>query len=157
MAVCLGLARFTEGNLMKILEAAEADISVLPMVQEMRKFAAPALKKNLAHVAIASGEVTLYYVPIIMDKDGRTRYPARHSIDEKKREISICPQLNYEIFCSSDFKESAFEYVMALKEACCALSSIGASQTELKQFNRALKLSLDQALTTHSDAGRNLQ
>jgi hypothetical protein len=55
--------------------------------------------------SLATLNVKLRYIPIVMPEGMRERHPARSKLRENERIYDCAPQLNYEVFVEGSFED----------------------------------------------------
>jgi hypothetical protein len=123
---------------MQLFFSSEVEQSALHQMHEVRILVKPLLESAVAKGPLAEFDVEIRYVPIIMSKERRDRYPARSRLRRKERIYSCCPQLEIEPFLSGTKPERIAVYVEGLRECGPALAKLGATNEQVMEFDRIL-------------------
>jgi hypothetical protein len=123
---------------MEFFFSSEVEQSALHQMHEVRSLVKPILETAVAKGPLAEFDVEIRYVPIIMSKERRDRYPARSRLRKKERIYSCCPQLEIESFLSGTKSERVTVYVEGLRECGPALVKLGATEEQMNEFDRVL-------------------
>lgn len=100
-------------------------------------------------------EGKLRYVPIIMPKGMRARYPARSKLRKKEKIYDCAPQLNYEVFVEGTFEEQLREYVRGIAESAPHLAGLGATPEQIEDFNKIMATAVERILAERPDQTRH--
>lgn len=127
-----------KAEVMQLFFSSEVEQSALHQMHEVRILVKPLLESAVAKGPLAEFDVEIRYVPIIMSKERRERYPARSRLRGKERIYSCCPQLEIEPFVSGTKPERIAVYVEGLRECGPALRKLGATEDQVNAFNQIL-------------------
>ena len=83
---------------MRFWASPESDRFCGPALVASEKLVEPLTIAALAEEPLADLEVKIRYVPIVMDEEGRRRYPARSRVRKAQRLYDCAPQLDYLTF-----------------------------------------------------------
>ena len=123
---------------MEFWASAEVFQPAFPALDEMRRWAAPAINKALAESSLKSVKIELRYVPIVMPEGMRARYPARSKILKKDGICDCAPQLDYDGFVDGTFEEQLHEYLRGIALSTAHLADLGASKEQIAEFKAVL-------------------
>ena len=104
---------------------------------------------------LASLEIKLRYVPIIMPAGMRERYPARSKVRKKERIYDCAPQLNYEVFVEGTFEDQLREYLRGIAETSAHLTDFGATPTQVGTFDTIIATAVERILVERPDQTRH--
>jgi len=88
--------------------------------------------------SLATLEVELRYIPIIMPEGMRERYPARSKLIKNEKAYLSAPQLDYNIFVSGTLEEQLREYIRGIDLPVPHLAGLGASDEQIKEFKKII-------------------
>ena len=131
---------------MKFWASAEVFIDADEGQERVRRAAESHLNTAFARSNLATLEITLRYVPIIMPEGMRQRYPARSKLRKKERLYDCSPQLNYDVFVTGSFEAQLREYLQGLCEAAPHLAKLGATPEQINEFNLILTAAVERIL-----------
>ena len=113
------------------------------------------LNSELAKSSLAKIDGELRYVPIIMPKGMRERYPARSKLRKKERVYLCAPQLNYDVFVSGSFEDQLKEYLRGIALSTPHLAGLGATPEQIEDFTRILETAVERILVEQPDQTRH--
>lgn len=123
---------------MELWASSESDRFVSQALVASEKLVEPLIIAALAEEPLADLEVKIQYVPIVMDEEGRRRYPARSRVRKAQRLYNCAPQLDYLTFKKGRPEEQLAEYLRGLEECRTALPKLGATPPQVQAFMAAL-------------------
>lgn len=104
------------------------------------------LNQAFATSSLATLDVEIRYIPIIMPAGMRERYPARSKL-RKKQNLYVCaPQLNYDVFIADDYEAQLKEYIAGLASTTQHLPALGASPEQVTDFNLIIDAAVSRIL-----------
>lgn len=118
--------------------ALETYREVYESVEDVRRLVEPYLVAALDKSSLATVDVTLRYVPIVMPRGMRERYPARSRLRKREKAYDCSPQLDYDIFLNGSFARRLDEYLRGLSPAGPRLAELGVSPTQMADFSAIL-------------------
>jgi hypothetical protein len=121
----------------------------------IRRCVEPYLNAAFGTSTLAELECELRYVPIIMPEDSRERYPARSKLRKKQRVYDCCPQLNYDVFVQGTFESQLQEYLRGIALSAPHLAGLGASRTQIEEFEKILQTAAERILVERPDQSRH--
>jgi hypothetical protein len=124
-------------------------------ITRTRKSVEAHLNAEFARSSLATLEGKLRYVPIIMPKGMRERYPERSKLRKKQRIYDCAPQLNYEIFVSGSFEDQLKEYIRGVALSAPHLKGLGATPEQIEDFKRILAEAVPRILVEQPDQTRH--
>ncbi|MHB8530725.1 MAG: hypothetical protein ACYC8V_14600 [Caulobacteraceae bacterium] len=91
---------------------------------------------NLAFAAssLSRLDCKLRYVPIVMPRGMRERYPARSKLRKKEGIYDCAPQLDYHVFVVGTFEAQLREYLRGIALSAPHLAGLGASAEQIRDF-----------------------
>jgi hypothetical protein len=116
-----------------------------------RRCVEPFLNAAFAASSLATLDVELRYVPIIMPEGMRERYPARSKLRKKERLFDCAPQLNYEVFVEGGFEDQLREYLRGIALSSSYLAPLGASPEQIAEFEAILANAVDRIVAERQD------
>lgn len=123
---------------MKLWTSSESDRFAQPAVQATRTLVKPLLAAAWSRGPLADLDVTIRHVPIVMDEEGRGRYPARSRTRKNQNLYDCAPQLDYPTFQRGRPESQIAEYLRGLEECAAALPKLGASPAQVGAFLETL-------------------
>jgi hypothetical protein len=123
--------------------------------EKCRRSVEPFLNAELAKSTLANLAARLRYIPIIMPKGMRERYPERSELLRKQRIYDCAPQLNYEIFVSGSFEDQLKEYIRGVALSAPHLKGLGATPEQIEDFKRILAEAVPRILVEQPDQTRH--
>jgi hypothetical protein len=124
-------------------------------LEKSRRCVEAYLNRELAASSLATIEAELRYVPIVMPKGMRERYPERSKLRKKERVYLCAPQLNYEVFVNGTFEDQLKEYLRGIALSAPHLKGLGATPEQIADFNRILDEAVARILVERSDQTRH--
>jgi hypothetical protein len=124
-------------------------------LDKARRCAGPFLNAAFTASSLATLDGMLRYVPIVMPKGMRERYPARSKLRKKDRVYDCAPQLNYEVFVEGTFEDQLKEYLRGIAESAPHLAGLGATPEQIEDFNRILATAVERILAERPDQARH--
>jgi len=117
------------------------------------------LRRNLnvafAASSLATLDAKLRYVPIVMPKGMRERYPERSKLRKKQRIYDCSPQLNYEVFVEGSFEDQLKEYLRGIALSTPHLKGLGATPEQIADFEKIMKEAVERILVERPDETRH--
>jgi len=98
---------------------------------------------------------TLRYVPIVMPADMRVRYPVRSKLRKKERIYDCAPQLDYDVFVDGRLEVQLREYLRGVALSAPHLAGLGASRSQIEEFERILAGAVQRILVERPDQTRH--
>lgn len=141
-----------KAEVMEFFFSSEVEQSALHQMHEVRVLVKPLLESAVAKGRLATFDVEIRYVPIIMSTERRERYPARSRLRRKERIYSCCPQLEIEPFLTGTKPERISVYVGGLRECGPALEKLGATKEQVREFDSILDQIIASASAEHGGA-----
>lgn len=129
---------------MQFRALAEVEKSAYHAMWKVRQVVEPFLNAAFEVSILAELPIKLRYVPIIMPKDARERYPARSKVRKKENLYDCAPQLDYEVFVHGAFADQVKEYLRGVALSAPHLAKLGASQQQIEEFKKILNDATDQ-------------
>jgi hypothetical protein len=123
---------------MRFWESSEAHLSIYEALVKVCSLVEPYLNDAFAASSLASLDIKLRYVPIIMTKDAHDKYTDRTKIRIKQRISDVAPQLDYELFVSGTLAEQLEEYLRGITHARPHLPRFGATPEQIADFDSIL-------------------
>jgi len=123
---------------MELFFSSEVDQSALLGNHETEQLVKPLLEAAVAREPLASLDVKIRYIPIIMTEENRARYPARSRVKHKERIFNCCPQLDIQPFLTGSKTERIKTFLSGLRECGPALKKLGATTEQIGAFDRIL-------------------
>jgi hypothetical protein len=124
-------------------------------LEKARHCVEPYLNAEFAASSLAKLEGKLRYVPIVMPKGMRERYPERSKLRKKERIYDCAPQLNYEVFVEGSFEDQLKEYLRGIALSAPHLKGLGATPEQIADFNRILDEAAARILVERPDQTRH--
>ena len=115
----------------------------------------PFLNAAFGASSLATLEGKLRYVPVIMPKGMRERYPARSKLLKDERIYDCAPQLNYEVFVEGSFEDQLREYIRGIAESSSRLVGLGATPQQIEDFNKIMATAVERILAERPDQTRH--
>ena len=140
---------------MNFWASAEVFHAAFPAMDKARRCVGPFLNAAFAASSLATLEGKLRYVPIIMPKGMRERYPARSKLLKKERIYDCAPQLNYEVFVEGSFEDQLTEYICGNAESAPHLAGLGATPQQIEDFNKIMATAVERILAEWPDQTRH--
>ena len=111
-----------------------------------RKMIVPFLNAEFEKSPLATLDVEIRYIPIIMPGGMRECYPARSKLRTMQRLYDCAPQLNYEIFVEGTLKDQLHEYIRGISESAPHLARLGATPEQIEAFNKIMATAVERVL-----------
>jgi hypothetical protein len=140
---------------LKFRASAEVFRVAFPAMDRARRCVEPFLTAAFATSNLATLDVKLRYVPIVMPEGMRERYPARSKLRKKERLFDSAPQLNYEVFVEGSFVDQLQEYIHGIAESAPHLAELGATPEQLEDFNKIMATAVERILAERPDQTRH--
>jgi hypothetical protein len=112
-------------------------------LEAARKKVEPFLNAAFAASSLASLQLRLRYVPIVMPESMSARYPPRSKSHLKERIYDCAPALNYEVFVRGTSKDQIREYLRGISQSAKHLPAFGASPEQINAFTEILGAAAD--------------
>jgi hypothetical protein len=113
------------------------------------------LNAEFARTNLALLNAELWYIPIVMPQNMRSRYPERSRLRKKARTYDCAPQLNYEVFVSGSFEDQLKEYIRGIALSTPYLKGLGATPEQIEDFKRILEEAVPRILVEQPDQTRH--
>jgi hypothetical protein len=113
------------------------------------------LNAEFAKSSLATLEAKLRYIPIVMPKGMRERYPERSELLKKRRIYDCSPQLNHEVFVEGSFEDQLKEYLRGIALSAPHLKGLGATPEQIADFKRILEEAAARILAERLDQTRH--
>jgi hypothetical protein len=140
---------------LKFRASAEVFRVAFPAMDRARRCVEPFLTAAFATSNLATLDVKLRYVPIVMPEGMRERYPARSKLRKKERLFDSAPQLNYEVFVEGSFVDQLQEYIHGIAESAPHLAELGATPEQIEDFNKIMATAVERILAERPDQTRH--
>lgn len=140
---------------MKFRASAEVNQPALPALSKVHHCVEPFLNAAIGASSLATLQCTLRYVPIIMPKGMRERYPARSKLRKKERIYDCAPQLDYDVFVDGKFEEQLEEYLRGIAPSAPHLAGLGATKEQIAEFDAILAGAAEHILAERPDQTRH--
>ena len=140
---------------MNFWASAEVFQPAAPSMTRARHSVQSYLNAELSKSSLANLEGKLRYIPIIMPKGMRERYPERSKLRKKQRIYDCAPQLNYEVFVDGSFEEQLKEYIRGIALSAPHLKGLGATPEQIEDFKRILAEAVPRILVEQPDQTRH--
>jgi hypothetical protein len=140
---------------LKFRASAEVFRVAFPAMDRARRCVEPFLTAAFATSNLATLDVKLRYVPIVMPEGMRERYPARSKLRKKERLFDSAPQLNYEVFVEGSFVDQLQEYIHGIAESAPHLAELGATPAQIEDFNKIMATAVERILAERPDQTRH--
>ena len=124
-------------------------------VNRARRCVEPHLNAEIAKSCVATLEIKLRYVPIVMPREMQARYPARSKLHVKARIYDCAPALDHQIFTDGGLKEQLDEYIRGVEGALPFLGRLGASAEQIAAFGSILGSSVSRIIVERPDQARH--
>jgi hypothetical protein len=109
------------------------------------------LNSEFAKSSLGPINAELWYIPIVMPKNMRERYPERSRFYRKKRAYAFSPQLDYEVFVDGSFEDQLKEYIRGIALSAPHLKGLGATPEQIEDFKRILEEAVPRILVEQLD------
>jgi hypothetical protein len=119
-------------------ESCEADKLAFFKVVKVAVIAEPYLNEQFGYSSLASLQVKLRYIPIIMDEQGRANHPERSKARIKQGIYDCAPQLNYRTFVDGTLEAQCVEYVRGIALSSPHLKKFGATSEQIADFDKIM-------------------
>jgi hypothetical protein len=113
------------------------------------------LSAEFSKSSLAKLDAKLRYVPIVMPKGMRERYPERSKLRKRQRIYDCAPQLNYEVFVDGNFEEQLREYLRGIALSTPHLKGLGATPEQIADFRKILEEAAARILVERPDQTRH--
>jgi hypothetical protein len=123
--------------------------------EKCRRSVGPFLNAELGKSSLRPIDAELWYIPIIMPKGMRERYPERSRFYKKQRAYAFSPQLNYEVFVGGSFEDQLKEYIRGIALSAPHLKGLGATPEQIEDFKRILQEAVPRILIEQTDQTRH--
>jgi len=140
---------------LKFGSSAEVFRDAFPALVGAQRSVEPFLNAAFAGSSLATLDAKLRYVPIIMPKGMRERYPARSKLRKKERAYDCSPQLSYEVFVDGSFEDQLREYIRGIAESAPHLAGLGATPEQIEDFNNIMATAVERILAERPDQTRH--
>ncbi|HTQ13354.1 MAG TPA: hypothetical protein VMH86_05700 [Rhizomicrobium sp.] len=140
---------------MNFWASAEVFVAADPAQDRARRCAEPYLNAAFATSSLATLDVKIRYVPIVMPEGMRQRYPARSKLRKKERLYDCAPQLNYEVFIHGSFEDQLREYIRGIAESAPHLATLGATPEQIEDFRTIMATAVERILAERPDQTRH--
>lgn len=124
-------------------------------MDKARRCVEPSLNAAFAASNLSTLECELRYVPIIMPKPMRQRYPARSKLRKKERLYDCSPQLDYDVFVVGAFTDQLKEYLRGVALSGPYLAGLRASPEQVENFNAIMAEVVERILLERPDEMRH--
>lgn len=131
---------------MHLWTSSEIYIAAETSSETCRKLVTPYVNNALAISSLATLDVELRYIPIIMPEGMRERYPARSKLRLKSRIYDCAPQLDYDVFIEGSFRDQLKEYVRGIALSTPFLDKFGATDEQVADFSGILDRAVERIL-----------
>jgi hypothetical protein len=135
--------------------SAEVFQAAFPALDKTRRCIEPILNAEFARSSLANLDARLRYIPIVMPKGMRERYPARSKLRKKQRIYDCAPQLNYEVFVDGSFEDQLKEYIRGIALSAPYLKGLDATPEQIEDFKRILEDAVPRILIEQPDEPRH--
>jgi hypothetical protein len=135
--------------------SAEVFRTASPALEKARHCVEPHLNAEFARSRLATIDAELRYVPIVMPKGMRERYPERSMLRRKERVYLCAPQLNYEVFVDGSFEDQLREYLRGIALSAPHLKGLGATPEQIADFEKIMKEAVERILVERPDETRH--
>jgi hypothetical protein len=119
---------------MKFWASCEGHLPAYEGVKRCRHAVEPYLNAAFAASSLASLDLELRYVPIVMPVDMHDKYTERSRARIKQRIYDCAPQLDYETFVSGSFAEQLADYLRGVALSAPHLNKFGATYEQVRTF-----------------------
>ena len=140
---------------MNFWASAEVFVAADPAQNRARRSVEPFLNEAFASSSLAKLEAKLRYVPIIMPKGMRDRYPARSKLRKKERIYDCAPQLEYDVFVEGTFEDQLREYLRGIAQSAAHLAGLGATPQQIDDFKKIMATAVERILAERPDQTRH--
>jgi hypothetical protein len=96
------------------------------------------LNTELEKSSLATLDVKLRYVPIVMPPEIRKRYPERSKLRKNKKLYDCARQLDFDVFVGGSLRNQVTEYVRGIRLSVPYLAKLGASPEQVTEFSEIL-------------------
>ena len=124
-------------------------------LEQARRCVQPFLNTAFAASSLATLEVKLRYVPIVMPESMHARYCARSKLYKKERAYDCAPILNYEVFVEGRFEDQLREYLRGIALSAPHLAGLGASPKQIEEFKAILACAVERIIAERPDQTRH--
>jgi hypothetical protein len=124
-------------------------------LEQTRRSVEAYLNGAFAKSCLATLDVKLRYIPIVMPEGMRERYPARSKLRKKERIYDCAPQLNYEVFVEGTFEDQLKEYLRGIALSAPHLAGLGATPQQIEEFKRIIDTAAERILVERPDQTRH--
>jgi hypothetical protein len=135
--------------------SAEVFDAAFPAADKARRCVEPFLNTELSRSSLANLDARLRYIPIVMPKGMRERYPERSELLRKQRIYDCSPQLNYEVFVDGGVEDQLKEYIRGIALSAPHLEGLGATPEQIEDFKRILEEAVPRILVEQPDQTRH--
>jgi hypothetical protein len=115
----------------------------------------PFLNAALGASSLATLRGELRYVPIIMPQRMHARYPARSKLRKTERVYLCAPILDYNVFVEGAFEDQLREYLRGIALSAPHLADLGASATQIEEFEAILASAIQRIVAERPDQTRH--
>jgi hypothetical protein len=123
---------------MEYWSSSESNGDILEVLVKTSWFVDEQIIDSIRDGSLATFDIKLRYIPIIMTADRRAHYPARSRVERKNRIYNCCPQLDYDAFVSGTPAERVAIYLDGLRGCGPGLAKLGATPEQVAEFDRIL-------------------
>jgi hypothetical protein len=124
-------------------------------LDQTRRCVEPFLNAAFARSSLHSLQCKLRYVPIVMPKERRGRYPARSKLRKNERIYDCAPILDYDVFVEGKFEDQLREYLRGITLSAPHLAGLGASQKQIDEFKVILASAVERIIAERPDKTRH--
>lgn len=140
---------------MEFWAATEAHQPAYIEVTAARKVVEPFLNAAFRASTLAQLQAKLRYVPIVMPKEMHERYPKRSRLRKKEGIYDCAPILDYEAFVSGTWEDQLKEYIRGIALSAPYLAGLGATQTQIADFESIPAGAVERILVERPDQSRH--
>jgi hypothetical protein len=107
---------------------------------EIRRAVEPLMNDMIDQSRLAALDVKLRYIPIIMPDGIKEFFPSRSKARKSEKICDLSPQLNYELFITTNLIDAIKEYIRGLEGAPKYLKILGATSDQSEDFIKLIKI-----------------
>ena len=115
----------------------------------------PYLNEALKNSSMATADIKIRYVPIVMPTEMHDKYQERSRANIKKKIYDCAPHLNYDVFLPDNFEDQIAEYLRGISLSIPHLSKFGLKAEQVEEFGSILAEALKSLSESRPDLTRH--